>query len=93
MSCAKFNSKFLDVDTKIEDAPPVEDTGPLQLFSAKTNLDPDGFCVETGKHWVYPINYPMRNYQLDMVSTALFNNTLVCLPTGMRLNFFNRDDE
>jgi len=33
--------------------------------------------------WIYPTNYPIRDYQLQIVKSALFQNTLVCLPTGM----------
>ncbi|XP_059474472.1 LOW QUALITY PROTEIN: Fanconi anemia group M protein [Neocloeon triangulifer] len=67
--------------------PPVEDTGPLQLYSSKSNLNNEGFCSETGQHWVYPVNYPERKYQLDIVRTALFQNTLVCIPTGLGKTF------
>jgi len=33
--------------------------------------------------WLYPTNYPVREYQLDICRKALFLNTLVCLPTGL----------
>lgn len=59
-----------------------EEGEPLQLLSDEKTLTEDGFCMFTGRHWVYPTNYPERKYQLDMVQTALFHNTLVCLPTG-----------
>ena len=35
------------------------------------------------KHWVYPINFPKRDYQYNIVRNCLFNNTLVALPTGL----------
>eukprot|EP01040_Poterioochromonas_malhamensis_P012069 gene12069-13191_t len=35
------------------------------------------------KSWIYPTNYPVRNYQVDISQQALFTNTLVCLPTGL----------
>ena len=35
------------------------------------------------ENWIYPTNYPIRKYQYDIVHTAIFNNTLVCLPTGL----------
>ncbi|KAL0033133.1 hypothetical protein WJX79_005148 [Trebouxia sp. C0005] len=35
------------------------------------------------KHWVYPASVPERAYQIDIISTALLQNTLVCLPTGL----------
>ncbi|GMH32811.1 hypothetical protein BSKO_00645 [Bryopsis sp. KO-2023] len=33
--------------------------------------------------WIYPKNVPMRRYQAEIVETAIFHNTLVCLPTGL----------
>ena len=32
---------------------------------------------------IYPKNPEMRIYQLSIVRTCLFHNTLVCLPTGL----------
>lgn len=45
---------------------------------ARPALDPS-----TGGAWIYPTNYPVRQYQLDICKQALFTNTLVCLPTGL----------
>ncbi|KAL3894209.1 MAG: hypothetical protein SGCHY_005410 [Lobulomycetales sp.] len=33
--------------------------------------------------WIYPTNLKTRDYQLNIVQTALFTNTLVSLPTGL----------
>ncbi|KDP34815.1 hypothetical protein JCGZ_11177 [Jatropha curcas] len=38
---------------------------------------------EAAKTWIYPVNVPLRDYQLAMTKTALFSNTLVALPTGL----------
>ncbi|XP_047480213.1 uncharacterized protein LOC125032872 [Penaeus chinensis] len=46
-----------------------------------------GFDVENGRTWIYPVNYPIRSYQFDIVEKALYNNTLVCLPTGLGKTF------
>lgn len=46
-----------------------------------------GFDLETGNVWIYPTNYPIRNYQYDIVKQALFKNTLVTLPTGLGKTF------
>lgn len=33
--------------------------------------------------WIYPINYPVRDYQFTICKSCIMKNTLVCLPTGM----------
>jgi ATP-dependent DNA helicase MPH1 len=47
---------------------------------------------------IYPTNFPIRDYQLEIVQKALFSNTLCAIPTGLgktfiastiMLNFFN----
>ncbi|XP_050233297.1 DEAD-box ATP-dependent RNA helicase FANCM isoform X2 [Mercurialis annua] len=39
--------------------------------------------AEAAKTWIYPVNVPLRDYQLAITRTALFSNTLVALPTGL----------
>ncbi|GAB1600289.1 hypothetical protein Ahia01_000306600 [Argonauta hians] len=55
------------------------------------NLDniPDlpGFDKFAGRLWIYPTNYPVREYQYNIVKEALFTNTLVVLPTGLGKTF------
>ncbi|GFS22054.1 ATP-dependent DNA helicase mph1 [Elysia marginata] len=46
-----------------------------------------GFDLSTGKLWIYPTNYPVRDYQFNIVQQALFKNTLVVLPTGLGKTF------
>lgn len=46
-----------------------------------------GFDLEAGNVWIYPTNYPIRNYQYDIVEQALYKNTLVTLPTGLGKTF------
>ena len=33
--------------------------------------------------WLYPTNYPPREYQINICKQVMFINTLVCLPTGL----------
>lgn len=46
-----------------------------------------GFDSSSGQIWIYPTNYPIRDYQLKISEAALFQNTLVCLPTGLGKTF------
>ncbi|KAK1136416.1 hypothetical protein K0M31_000974 [Melipona bicolor] len=46
-----------------------------------------GFDLSAGKTWIYPENYPIRDYQFNIVQTSLYKNTLVCLPTGLGKTF------
>lgn len=36
-----------------------------------------GFDASVGDTWIYPTNYPMRQYQFSITKAALFKNTLV----------------
>ena len=44
-----------------------------------------GFDFDAGASWIYPINFPIREYQYNIVKEALFENILVSLPTGYLL--------
>ena len=46
-----------------------------------------GFDPEAGEQWIYPTNYPIRDYQFNIAHKCLFRNTLVCLPTGLGKTF------
>uniref|UniRef100_A0A3B5AX89 Fanconi anemia group M protein-like n=1 Tax=Stegastes partitus TaxID=144197 RepID=A0A3B5AX89_9TELE len=52
-----------------------------------TYPDLPGFDSSSAKVWIYPTNYPIREYQLKISEAALFQNTLVCLPTGLGKTF------
>ena len=45
------------------------------------------FEADTLPTWIYPVNYPIRLYQWNIVKKALFTNTLVALPTGLGKTF------
>lgn len=49
--------------------------------------DLPGFDSSSADVWIYPTNYPIRDYQLKMSEASLFQNTLVCLPTGLGKTF------
>lgn len=46
-----------------------------------------GFHLAAGSSYIYPTNYPVRQYQSNIVHTALFKNTMVTLPTGLGKTF------
>lgn len=69
---AKFRKKTMDVEKPVQDPGLVEDSVGL--------VDID---EEAAKTWIYPVNVPLRDYQLAITKTALFSNTLVALPTGL----------
>ncbi|XP_034676196.1 DEAD-box ATP-dependent RNA helicase FANCM isoform X2 [Vitis riparia] len=94
ISCSDNNkpklSKQSTLDRFISPAgavPPLENGDTLDRD--KSNLVGDeGLCcidvdAEAAKTWIYPVNVPMRKYQLSITKTALFSNTLVALPTGL----------
>ena len=45
--------------------------------------DIKGFHKAAGRVYIYPTNYPVRDYQFNIVRDALYRNTLVMLPTGL----------
>ncbi|XP_043214863.1 Fanconi anemia group M protein-like [Amphibalanus amphitrite] len=64
------------------------DTAPPPAAAAGTPLEVlPGFDADAGTTWVYPVNYPVRQYQYNIVHTAIFENTLVSLPTGLGKTF------
>lgn len=65
-------------ETAVEAAKPQAKERPRLVPLAGTEVD-----EEAVRTWVYPINKPTREYQLALVKKALFNNSIVCLPTGL----------
>ena len=42
-----------------------------------TDPDTEGFDFQAGESWIYPTNYPIREYQFNIIREALLKNTLV----------------
>lgn len=59
----------------------------MPRVSATEVEDYPGFDSEAGRIWIYPTNYPVREYQLQIVRQALVRNTMVTLPTGLGKTF------
>lgn len=57
---------------------------PSQNMNVSNDPETKGFDLSAGNTWIYPENYPVRDYQYNIVKKALYYNTLVCLPTGMK---------
>ncbi|KAF9332432.1 3'-5' DNA helicase [Linnemannia elongata] len=57
---------------------------PVQPAQRPTHHTIDDRAILT---WQYPINYPKRDYQYNIIRRALFTNTLVSLPTGLGKTF------
>lgn len=53
-----------------------------QNIQISSDVETKGFDLSAGKTWIYPENYPVRDYQFNIVQASLYSNTLVCLPTG-----------
>ncbi|XP_072545967.1 Fanconi anemia group M protein isoform X2 [Salminus brasiliensis] len=62
-------------------------TDDLVQDSTENLSDFSGYDRSSGKVWIFPTNFPVRDYQLKMSEAALFQNTLVCLPTGLGKTF------
>ena len=60
---------------------------PTSAHNSSILEDVPGFDHEAGEQWIYPTNYPVRDYQFNIVQKCLFRNTLVCLPTGLGKTF------
>ncbi|CAG9559831.1 unnamed protein product [Danaus chrysippus] len=47
----------------------------------------NGYDKLSGKTWIYPTNYPIRDYQFNIIKAAMVENCLVSLPTGLGKTF------
>ncbi|KAI9482510.1 P-loop containing nucleoside triphosphate hydrolase protein, partial [Zychaea mexicana] len=69
--------------TSLEDEPPPTAPSPPPRNTPCSHE----FDAEALPTWIYPVNYSIRLYQWNIVKKALFNNTLVALPTGLGKTF------
>ncbi|CAK1598578.1 unnamed protein product [Parnassius mnemosyne] len=46
-----------------------------------------GYDKLMGRTWIYPTNYPVRDYQFNIIKASILKNTLVSLPTGLGKTF------
>ncbi|XP_012064278.1 PREDICTED: Fanconi anemia group M protein [Atta cephalotes] len=58
-----------------------------QSIQVSHHPETKGFDLSAGNTWIYPENYPIRQYQYNIVQSALYRNTMVCLPTGLGKTF------
>lgn len=78
------NANFFPDDNTVG----TENTAPSPVgLGGQSYPDFPGFDSSSAKVWIYPTNYPIRDYQLKISEVALFQNTLVCLPTGLGKTF------
>ncbi|XP_053603401.1 uncharacterized protein Fancm [Plodia interpunctella] len=62
-------------------------TSGLNVSALCCDEELSGYDKLTGKTWIYPTNYPVRDYQFNIIKAALLKNTLVSLPTGLGKTF------
>ena len=82
-----FQDDVADELVKVCDHPNVAGPSRPPSLNASIIEDIPGFDEDAGQLWVYPTNYPIRDYQFNIVQKALFRNVLVCLPTGLGKTF------
>ncbi|KAJ1510928.1 hypothetical protein HMI56_006025 [Coelomomyces lativittatus] len=86
------NSSSNNSSTPVSGLPPTDDEytyvsgapqtiSPEELLKNASSMHP--FDPTAITSWIYPTNMPVRDYQFNIVQKALFNNTLVCIPTGL----------
>ena len=59
--------------------------GVKPFFTGADGMRPTKVNQNAISTWIFPSSakYATRGYQIQICETALFHNTLVCLPTGL----------
>lgn len=84
---------FVDdiTDELVNDCVPLDSANCLSSRKKSLNAslyeEIPGFDMESGTKFIYPTNFPVRDYQFNMVKKSLFKNTLISLPTGLGKTF------
>lgn len=82
------SSKKSENEFDLSEMTPSLDASVLQLIDEPFNLNVNelnlrqdakykGFDTTMGNQWIYPTNYPVRQYQQNISRVSLFKNTLV----------------
>ncbi|XP_045535011.1 uncharacterized protein LOC106720779 [Papilio machaon] len=83
-------------NTTFKDYSVCEDIGVNAKPSINNDLNVSALCCDeeisgydkiTGRTWIYPTNYPVRDYQFNIIKASILKNTLVSLPTGLGKTF------
>lgn len=80
-------NSFQDVNNAAAESSALSALSPIPSGGQACYPHLPGFDGSSAKVWIYPTNYPIREYQLKISEAALFHNTLVCLPTGLGKTF------
>ncbi|XP_060801684.1 Fanconi anemia group M protein [Amyelois transitella] len=81
---SSFKEKAGFSESHINDS---HNTSELNVSALCCDEELNGYDKLTGKTWIYPTNYPVRDYQFNIIKAALLKNTLVSLPTGLGKTF------
>ncbi|XP_061173953.1 Fanconi anemia group M protein-like [Saccostrea echinata] len=89
-SVGESNNKLQENGAHEQNEDPCNISMGVDMFpctQAQSQMGQTGFDKVAGNLWIYPTNYPVREYQYNIVQQALFKNTMVTLPTGLGKTF------
>ncbi|XP_028172868.1 uncharacterized protein LOC114361855 [Ostrinia furnacalis] len=83
---AKFDSTSVK-ESRFSEINDSHNKSDLNVSALCCDEEISGYDKLTGKTWIYPTNYPVRDYQFNIIKASLLKNTLVSLPTGLGKTF------